>query len=53
MLGFRYVDYTLDIINRNDLEHFHAINSMDTIIKFSGEAEQNIQLPFLDIMVQT
>ncbi len=47
-LWLKYVDGTFVIINHNDLEHFHKIsNSMNASIKFSGEEEQNNQLPFL------
>ncbi len=53
-LRLGYVDDTFVIINRNDLENFHAIiNSMSTNITFSRDEEQNSQLPFLDILVQT
>ncbi len=53
-LWLRYVDDTFVIINRNDFEHFHKIiNTMNASIKLSREEEQNNQLPFLDVLIQT
>ncbi len=52
-LWLRYVDDTFDIMNRNDLEHFHSIiNSMNANIQFSREEEQNQQSLFFDVLVQ-
>eukprot|EP00061_Rhincodon_typus_P011298 g36209.t1 len=52
-LWIRYVDNTFIIIKRTKLEEtHHLINNNLTVIKFTREVEKNVQLPFLDVMVE-